>query len=183
MLKPSIQPLLARALKSDGIYHFRRGPLVGQQRLFLIAGCHGNEIAGPLALQKLMQDEWRWPNVEMRAVFQDPEGFKEEGYGFVGVDGNESMWPPLWDFRMNKELYWFYVDENSAWGNNVVQTPRHLKMKELMAELKPTFCLSLTLFTGSRACACSEGFIGYAPNHDQFLVLCIIPMETLRLLP
>lgn len=143
MLKPSIQPLLARAIKSEGIYTFRRGPDHGKQRLYLIAGTHGNEIASVLALQKLMQEEWRWPNVEMRAVFQDPIGFEEEGYGFLGVDGNESMWPPLWDFRMNKEMYWFYVDENSAWGNNVVQTPRHLRMKELMAELEPTFCLSL----------------------------------------
>ena len=143
MNKPSIETLMGRALQVDGVYSIQRGDQDAKQRLYLVAGTHGNEIAGPLALQKLIVDEWRWPNVQMIAVFQDPEGWKEEGYGFVGVDGHESMWPPLFGYRKNEEMYWFYVDENSAWGNYAVDTPRHKRMKELMADLEPTFLVSL----------------------------------------
>ena len=143
MLKPSIQSLLEQADSQSGLYYLSRGSPKAEQRLYLVAGTHGNEIAGPLALQRLINEEWRWPNVQMVAVFQDPQGWKEEGYGFVGVDGHESMWPPLWGYRMNQEMYWFYTDENSAWGNYAVDTPRHKKMKELMAELEPTFLVSL----------------------------------------
>lgn len=143
MLKPPIEKLLKQATKEDGLYVLARGDSEAKQRLYLIAGTHGNEIAGPLALQMLAQDEWRWPNVGMLAVFQDPQGWKEEGYGFVGVDGQESMWPPLFGSYKNEEMFWLYTDENSAWGVNAVQTPRHKRMKKLMADLDPTFILSL----------------------------------------
>jgi hypothetical protein len=143
MLKPSIDKLTDVSRTKDGLFWVKRGDPYAKQRLYLLVGTHGNEIAGPLALQKLVQEEWRWPNVQMTAVFQDPQGWKEEGYGFVGVDGQESMWPPMFGYRKNEEWFWFYVDENSAWGNNAVQTPRHKLMKELMSGLNPTFLLSL----------------------------------------
>jgi len=113
------------------------------QRLFLLGGTHGQEIAGPLAVMELLKQEWRWPNVEMVAIIQDPEGYKEEGYGFVGVDKHSSMWPPLWAYRMNEEVYWLYVDENSAWGNTVAVPERHQFMRDEMDALQPTFVLSL----------------------------------------
>ena len=53
------------------------------------------------------------------------------------------MWPPLFGSYKNEEMFWLYTDENSAWGLNAVQTPRHKLMKRLMAKFEPTFMLSL----------------------------------------
>lgn len=144
MLKPKITGLTQH---ESGVYYAVRNideQTVKPQRLYLLGGTHGMEIAGPMAVMKLLEGEWRWPNVEMAALIQDPTGYKEEGYGFVGVDEHQSMWPPLGrSYSRNEELYWFYVDENSAWGNNVVVPPRHVFMREAMAELDPTFVVSL----------------------------------------
>ena len=143
MLKPEITGMELR----DGVYWAKRGVEPAQdkqpQRLYLLGGTHGQEFAGPLAVQKLLQQDWRWPNVAMVAIIQDPEGYKEEGYGFVGVDEHSSMWPPLWGYRMNQEVYWLYVDENSAWGNTVAVPPRHKFMRHVMDMVDPTFVVSL----------------------------------------
>ena len=144
MLKPSIKELTRNMLSHEsGIYYACRGEVLSPQRLFLLSATHGQEIACPIALAKLLEEEWRWSEVELVAVMQDPEGYKEEGYGFLDVDGNASCWPPLRGFHKNEEMYWFSVDENSAWGNTAIIPPRHKAMRKLMDELQPTFCLSL----------------------------------------
>jgi hypothetical protein len=127
----------------DGIYYAYRGDKEAKQRLYLIAGTHGNEIAGVMAMAKLLDEKWCWNNVKATIVFQDPSGYDDEGYGFVDTDGHSSCWPPLWGYRQNQEAYYFHVDENSAWGNTVNIPLRHRRMRILMDTLRPTFCLSL----------------------------------------
>jgi len=127
----------------SGIFVTVRGDPGAEQRLYLLVGTHGQEIAGPIALKQLLEGEWRWPNVSMIAVWQDPRGYEEEGYGFLSAEGDESCWPPLWGYRMNQERFWVYIDENSAWGNTAVIPPRHQAMRDLMHQLQPTFCLTL----------------------------------------
>lgn len=144
MYKPNIEGMQYN--EEVGIFHssnFASDVHDQPQRLFLLGGTHGQEFAGPMAIMQLLQEEWRWPNVDMVAIIQDPIGYKEEGYGFVGVDEHQSMWPPLWRHPKNDEIYWFYVDENSAWGNNVAVPPRHQFMRNAMDFLDPTFVLSL----------------------------------------
>lgn len=115
----------------------------GSQCLFLVVGTHGQEIAGPLALKRLLEVGWRWPNVQLVAVWQDPRGYEEEGYGFISTEGQKSCWPPLAGYRKNEQLYWLYQDENSAWGMTVNVPPSHQAMRDLMEQCRPTFCLSL----------------------------------------
>jgi hypothetical protein len=79
----------------------------------------------------------------MTASIQDPRGILEEGYGFIGADGKKSCWPPLWANRVNDERYWVYTDQNSCFGLTVNVPDDHQFMRDLMHELKPTFCLSL----------------------------------------
>lgn len=144
MYKAGLYDLAKQMDKKDGVYYAKRGmDSPKKQRLFLISGTHGNEFAGPLALKALLEMPWRWSNVSMTAVMQDPQGYQEEGYGFVDMQGKSSMWPPLWGYHKNEEGYWFYLDENSAWGNISVVPDRHKRMRKLMHDIEPTFCLSL----------------------------------------
>jgi len=147
MYKPN-PSFIVKDMEYEGVVHVaRRGQQDGsaQHRLFLLAGTHGNEIAGPMALATLLEREWEWPNVQMLAVLQDEEGYLDEGYGFVSSteEDDEACWPPLWHHYRDNQRYWFYVDENSAWGNNAVVPKRHRKMRELMHDLEPTFMLTL----------------------------------------
>lgn len=142
MLKPDLRNL-PYTWTQDGVYWAERGSPQASQRLYLLVGTHGQEIAGPMALERLLKDDWRWPNVRLMAVWQDPRAYDEEGYGFVSVDGKRSCWPPLWGYRQDKQMYWFYVDENSAWGNTVAVPPAHQTMRDLMAKCKPTHMLTL----------------------------------------
>jgi hypothetical protein len=147
MYKPEISELIKGTPKGDyrnGVYYWWMNvdtPV--SQHLFLLAGTHGQEFACPLALVELLKKPWRWPNVSACCVIQDPKGYADEGYGFISPNGEGSCWPPLWRYPMNDELYWFYMDENSAWGNNVNVPPRHQQMRGLMNDLPPTFVLSL----------------------------------------
>lgn len=144
MLKPELKAFANLAMRDpSGIYVTVRGNPDAPQKLFLLVGTHGQEIAGPLAMKKLLEADWRWLNVAMIVVWQDPRGYEEEGYGFLSAEGDASCWPPLWHNYVNRERYWVYLDENSAWGNMVIVPPRHQAMRQLMHELKPTFCLAL----------------------------------------
>jgi hypothetical protein len=146
MLKPHLSEITKNmTLHESGIFYTYRGSVHAPQRLYLLAMTHGNEIAGPIAVSKLIEAEWRWPNVQMVTVFQDPDTYIDEGYGFVSSTEkeDEAAWPPLWGYRQDDERFWFYVDENSAWGNNAIVPDRHQKMREIMHELEPTFTLSL----------------------------------------
>jgi len=145
MLKPSVHDLTKRCELRDGVYFARRGEATAPQRLFLHTGCHGQEIAGPIALAELMERDWKWPNVQMVATFSDPRGYKEEGYGFASIDGKESCWPPLWGYRMDGRGYWSFYDRNSLWGNTDLETVplSHLAERVEMGAFEPTFVLSL----------------------------------------
>lgn len=151
MLKPNLRDL-PFAGQQDGVYWAERswltisdelGWIEPSQHLFLNVGTHGCEIAGPLALKRLLEDEWRWPNVRLMAVWQDPVGYDEEGYGFISSEGKASCWPPLFRYFMDDEMFWLYQDENSAWGMTVNIPIRHKVMRDLMDRCNPTFCLSL----------------------------------------
>lgn len=146
MLKPEISELIKDVPKGNyrnGVWYWWVGDTPSSQHLFLIGGTHGQEPAGTLAIIELLKKPWRWENVSACIVIQDPVGYEEEGYGFVGPDGQGTMWPPLWRYHQNDEMFWFYMDENSAWGNNVNVPSRHQWMRGLLDELPPTFVLSL----------------------------------------
>lgn len=147
MLKPTaLEIAKAFGLYQDGVYFTRCGPDDASQRLWLSAGTHGQEIAGPLALAELVQPgKWKWPHVSMVATFSDPEGYDREGYGFVGLEGNESCWPPLWGYRQDGKGYWNYYDRNSLWGNTDTATLplSHHAERMAMDIFEPTFVLSL----------------------------------------
>jgi hypothetical protein len=123
------------------------GPKDAKQKLYYDVGAHGQEMAGPLALRDFVQKygkDWKWPNVQMLAVIVDAPGTEESGYGFWGVDGNASCWPPLWGYRQDKSRYWTYVDYNSTWGNMALGhlSPLHKAMRDVLTEYEPTFLLS-----------------------------------------
>lgn len=145
MLKPSSAALGKHFHLREGIYVAYRGPSAATQRLFLHAGCHGQEIASPIALAQLLSEDWAWPKVAMAAVFADPVGYDHEGYGFVSVDGHESSWPPLWGYRMDGKGYWANYDRNSLWGNTDVAhlPPSHLEERHVLRMAEPTFTLAL----------------------------------------
>lgn len=119
-----------------------------EQKLYLDVACHGQEFAGPLALRDFVKKhgkDWKWPNVQMLAVLVDMLGTEEVGYGFWGVDGNASCWPPLWGYRQDNNRYWTHVDYNSAWGNMALGhlSPLHKTMRGVLEGYEPTFLLSL----------------------------------------
>lgn len=143
MLKPELSTITKYYEPVDGIYIVQRGSPTAEHRLWVHAGTHGNEIAGPLGLTKLLKEEWRWENVQLFGVIQDPAGYEDEGYGFTDARGDGASWPPLWGYRQNDEMFWFHVDENSTWGNTAIIPERHKAMRKLMEEYDPTFVLSL----------------------------------------
>jgi hypothetical protein len=145
MLKPSLYELTKTCGFKDGVYFATQGPLDAPQRLWLSTATHGQEIAGPIALAELMRQDWIWPNVQMVATLSDPYGYKEEGYGFSSIEGDESCWPPLWAYRMDGKGYWNHYDRNSLWGNTDLDTVplSHHAERTAMAALRPTFVLSL----------------------------------------
>jgi hypothetical protein len=81
----------------------------------------------------------------MVGTFSDPYGFKEEGYGFASIEGEESCWPPLWGYRMDGKGYWSHYDRNSLWGNTDPATLplSHRAERVEMGLFEPTFTLSL----------------------------------------
>ena len=131
------------AIPDSVVCYAHRGSEQAPEKLYVQVGTHGNEIASPLGAIEVLKEEWRWPNVQAIFVMQDVAGYNDEGYGFVGIDGNESCWPPLWAYRQNQERYWGYYDENSTWGNTAVIPARHQLMRKLMDDFEPTFTLSL----------------------------------------
>lgn len=146
MLKPRANDLnIADSHMIDGCRYLGRGDRNAPVRVWLQAGEHGQEIAGPLALALLSREEWRWPNVQLLACFSDPVGYDEEGYGFTSSEGDEACWPPLWGYRQDKEGFWRSVDRNSAWGtmNRNSLPASHKTMRESMDVFEPTFCLTL----------------------------------------
>jgi len=142
MLKPDLRDL-PFTWNMDGVYWAERNCRKTPQRLYLNVGTHGCEIAGPLALKRLLEDDYRWPNVRLTAVWQDSIGYDEEGYGFISSEGKASCWPPMFRYYMDDELFWFYQDENSAWGMTVNVPVRHQVIRDLMDRCNPTFCLAL----------------------------------------
>ena len=145
MFKPPLYELVDGCGFRDGVYFATQGSPDAPQRLWLSTATHGQEIAGPIALAELMEQDWIWPNVQMVATFSDPYGYKEEGYGFASIEGDESCWPPLWGYRMDGKGYWSYYDRNSLWGNTDSGTMplSHQAERMAMAALMPTFVLSL----------------------------------------
>lgn len=146
MYKPALQELLKEKMarsKKYGIYYATYRGDEPIHRLVVNGGTHGNELAGPLAIAKLLSEGWQYDKLEVLFIIQDPIGYKEEGYGFVGVDGNESMWPPLWSYHMNRERYWAFYDENSTWGNMHEYPERHRFMRHLIGSHQPTFAVGL----------------------------------------
>ena len=119
------------------------------QRVFIIAGQHGQEIAPPEAIASFLEEErdnWRWPNVQACFVWDDMVGYTEEGYGFVSTEGEEGCWPPSWRYHQDQgKGYWMWYDRNSTWGNiTLSRLPPALQgARAVMNLLKPTFCLSL----------------------------------------
>lgn len=125
----------------------RFGPPAAPRRVWWDAGTHGQECATPLALLHFARAEgadWRWPDVTLAAVVVDAEGFDELGYGFVGVDGSRSCWPPLWRYGQDKRRYWTFVDNNSAWGNLAAShlPEEHLALRRALRDFGPTFVYS-----------------------------------------
>lgn len=124
------------------------GPEAAPQRLYLDVGCHGQELAPPLALLDFVKKHgrnWKWPNVQVLATIVDMPGIEEVGYGFWGVDGAASCWPPLWGYRQDNNRYYTYTDFNSTWGNMALGhlSPLHKTMRDVLTEYEPTFILSL----------------------------------------
>lgn len=124
------------------------GSIDAPQKLYLDIGCHGQELAAPLALRDFVRKhgmDWKWPNVQVLATIVDAPGMEEVGYGFLGVDGNMSCWPPLWGYRQDNNRYYTYVDFNSAWGNMALGhlSELHKTMRDVLEEYGPTFLLSL----------------------------------------
>lgn len=131
----------------EGAFVIRLGPENAEKRLYWDNCTHGQEFAAPLALLEFVEKyakDWRWPSVNVMAVFVDSEGYSEVGYGFWGVDGNASCWPPLWGYRQDKARYYTYTDFNSTWGNMALGhlSPLHKAMRDVLTEYSPTFLLS-----------------------------------------
>jgi len=153
-MKPTFEQLadqLPRASSQivPGVLQIKLGPRDATHRVFWDSGTHGQECATPLALLKFAQryayaTDWQWPHVSLTAVVADGKGFDEMGYGFVGVDGEESCWPPLWRYGQDDQRYWSFVDRNSAWGNtargHLPET--HIALRQSLHDCDPTFVLS-----------------------------------------
>lgn len=131
---------------AEGVLAVKFGCPEASARLFWDTGCHGQENAPPLALLRFARThavEWPWPDLQVLAIVADGRGLDELGYGFIGSDGSESCWPPLWNWQFDRRGFWHYTDRNSAWGLAGRHLPEsHLVLRQALHDFNPTFVYS-----------------------------------------
>lgn len=125
------------------------GPESAPNRIWAQAITHGVEQA-PLLSLKWAAEELKPQNTRVALVAADPQGFTEEGYGFITLDGTEMVDDPWYRGDPFGDPYLRRAfDENSAWGMSAPLTERHKQLREALHEFSPTFVLSLHETVGS----------------------------------
>jgi len=131
MLKPSPHPITYL------------GPEDAEHRLYVQDITHGIEMACALACTWAIE-ELKPKNVRVCLVSADPQGLREEGYGFVDLEGDESVDFPWYGNDMFGKSYLRRAfDLNSEFGMTSPLSERSKKIRELLHDFQPTFVLSL----------------------------------------
>lgn len=119
------------------------GPEDAKHRLYVQDITHGIEMGPALACAWAIK-ELKPKNVRVCLVSADPQGLREEGYGFVDLEGDECVDFPWygtdpWGGSYLRRAF----DLNSEFGMSSPLSERSKEIRELLHEFQPTFVLAL----------------------------------------